>query len=68
VLPSVPPRYATVVAEGEDRCVVTSVGSWSRHFLVWTILLGFDITILGPSELVAEGRAVAGRLGAGFPT
>jgi hypothetical protein len=59
----VPASRVTVTADG-DGCVLTTTGGWSRPFLVWTAMLGFELTVLDPPELVDEARALAGRLAA----
>jgi hypothetical protein len=58
----IPERYAAVTPEGEDACVVTSSGPWSRSFLVWMALLDVPIEVLDPPELVLAARSLAGRL------
>ena len=58
----VPSRYATVERDGEDRCIVTTRGPWSRQFLVWMALLDEPIEILGPPELSATAHALTQRL------
>jgi hypothetical protein len=58
----VPARYATVEPDGDDACIVTTRGSWSREFLVWMALLDEPIEVLGPPELVEAARALVGRL------
>lgn len=57
----VPASRVTVTPDGEG-CVLTTVGGWSHPFLVWTALLGYEMTVLDPPELVAEATALAGRL------
>jgi predicted DNA-binding transcriptional regulator YafY len=58
----VPERYATVEPDGETACIVTTRGSWSREFLVWTALLDAPIEVIGPPELVDAARALVFRL------
>jgi predicted DNA-binding transcriptional regulator YafY len=60
----IPARYATVEPDGEDACLVTTRGHWSREFLVWMAMLDEPMTVLEPPELVDAARAVASRLGA----
>ncbi len=62
----VPSRYAVVEpdAEGEERCVVTTRGPWSEHFLVWMAVLEEPMEILGPPELITAAGRLAGRLSA----
>jgi predicted DNA-binding transcriptional regulator YafY len=60
----VPGRHAVVVPEDEHHCIVTTRGAWSRYFLVWMTLLNEPTEILGPPELIAAARALAGRLSA----
>lgn len=65
VTSQVPRRYATVVADGADHCIVTSVGGWTRPFLVWVAMIDAPLTVLGPPELMAEAQALASRIGVG---
>ncbi len=58
----VPNRYATVAAEGDDACVVSTRGPWSRQFLVWMALLDVPMEVLEPPELVSAARAIVRRL------
>jgi predicted DNA-binding transcriptional regulator YafY len=58
----IPQRYATVEAEGEEACVVTTVGGWSTEFLVWMATLDVAMDVLEPPELAERARSVAGRL------
>jgi hypothetical protein len=58
----IPGRYATVEADGEDACLVTTRGPWSRHFLLWMASLDEPVELLGPPELLDAGRALAARL------
>jgi predicted DNA-binding transcriptional regulator YafY len=62
----VPGRYATVEPEGEDTCIVTTRGAWSRSFLVWMALLDEPIEVLDPPELVDAARTLVARLQAGL--
>jgi predicted DNA-binding transcriptional regulator YafY len=62
VRPRIPDRYATVDADGEGACIVTSTRSWSHEFLVWMALLDLPMEVLGPPELSAAARALATRL------
>ena len=58
----VPARYATVVPDGPDACVVTTTGRWSREFLVWMATLDAELTVLEPPELAEEAARIAARL------
>jgi predicted DNA-binding transcriptional regulator YafY len=58
----VPTRRAIVEPDGEDSCIVTTRGPWSRHFLVWMALLEQPIEVIGPPELVAVAGTLAERL------
>jgi predicted DNA-binding transcriptional regulator YafY len=58
----VPSRYAAVEAEGDESCLVTTRGPWSRHFLMWMALLDAPIEVLGPPELIAAAGTLAERL------
>jgi predicted DNA-binding transcriptional regulator YafY len=60
----VPGRYATVEPDGEDACIVTTRGGWSREFLVWMALLDAPLEVLGPPELADAARALVTRLAA----
>jgi predicted DNA-binding transcriptional regulator YafY len=60
----IPSRYATVEADGEAACIVTTRGPWSRSFLVWMALLDEPMEILEPPELAEAARALVVRLGA----
>jgi predicted DNA-binding transcriptional regulator YafY len=60
----VPSRYATIEPDGEDSCIVTTRGAWSRQFLLWMTLLDEPMQIIGPPELVAVAETLAARLGA----
>ncbi len=62
VAPQVPRRQATVTPDGDGACVVTSVGGWTRRFLVWLTLLDHKVTVLEPPELAVEARSLAARL------
>jgi predicted DNA-binding transcriptional regulator YafY len=55
-------RYATVEPDGEETCIVTTQGPWSRHFLVWAALLDQPMEILGPPELTDVATTLASRL------
>src|SRR5436305_1883077 len=37
--PRVPSRYATVEPDGEEACIVSTRGAWSRNFLFWMATL-----------------------------
>jgi predicted DNA-binding transcriptional regulator YafY len=58
----IPSRYAEVEPDGEEACIVTSRGAWSRGFLVWMATLDEPMEVLDPPELVEVARAVAARL------
>jgi predicted DNA-binding transcriptional regulator YafY len=58
----IPSRSATVEPDGEDCCIVTTRGPWSRHFLVWMALLDQPMEVLGPPELTAVAATLAVRL------
>ena len=60
----IPSRYASVEADGEESCIVTTHGAWSRSFLVWMALLDEPMEVLEPPELAAMARTLASRLGA----
>jgi predicted DNA-binding transcriptional regulator YafY len=60
----VPSRYATVEADGDDACIVTSRARWSHGFLVWMATLDEPMEVLDPPELVGAARTVAARLSA----
>jgi predicted DNA-binding transcriptional regulator YafY len=58
----VPERHATVDADGEDTCVVTTRGAWSRSFLIWMAMLDEPMEVLGPPELAEVARTLVARL------
>ncbi len=60
----VPDRYATVEPDGADACVVTTRGTWSRNFLIWTAMLDEPMEVLGPPELAELARTLVARLSA----
>jgi predicted DNA-binding transcriptional regulator YafY len=60
----VPSRYAAVEPDGEERCIVTTRGPWSREFLVRMALLEEPMEVLGPPELITAAGALATRLSA----
>jgi predicted DNA-binding transcriptional regulator YafY len=60
----IPDRYATVEPDGEEACVVTTRGAWSRSFLVWMAMLDEPMEVLGPPELVEVARSMVARLAA----
>jgi predicted DNA-binding transcriptional regulator YafY len=59
----IPDRYATIEPDGEDACVVTTRGAWSRNFLVWMATLDAPMEVLGPPELAETARRLVARLG-----
>lgn len=59
----VPASRATVTRDGEDACFVTTVGGWSKSFLVWMALMDLELTVLDPPELVDAARTIVDRLG-----
>ena len=60
----IPARYATVEADGDATCIVTTRGGWSRQFLVWMALLDAPIEVMDPPELAQAARTLVTRLGA----
>lgn len=58
----IPAGYAAVEGDGDDSCIVTTRGPWSRQFLVWMALLDAPIEVLGPPELTAAAQALGSRL------
>jgi len=58
----IPIRWAEVEPDGEEACVVTSRGAWTRGFLVWMATLDEPMEVLAPPELVEVARAMAARL------
>ncbi len=63
----VPSRYASVEPDGDESCIVTTRGAWSRQFLVWMALLDESMEVLGPPGLIATARTLATRLSAAAP-
>ncbi len=41
---------------------MTTVGSWTRSFLVWTALLDAPVEVLDPPELADAARTLVARL------
>jgi predicted DNA-binding transcriptional regulator YafY len=60
----IPDRYATIEPNGEDACIVSTRGPWSRSFLVWMATLEAPIEVLGPPELADAARALVARIAA----
>ncbi|MFL5859460.1 MAG: helix-turn-helix transcriptional regulator [Solirubrobacteraceae bacterium] len=60
----IPTRYASVEADGDDTCIVSTRGWWSREFLVWMALLDAPMEVLDPPELVEAAKSLVQRLGA----
>jgi predicted DNA-binding transcriptional regulator YafY len=60
----IPERYATIEPDGEDACIVSTRGAWSRNFLFWMAMLDEPIEVLGPPELADAARTLVTRLGA----
>jgi hypothetical protein len=60
----IPARYADVEPDGEEACVVTSRGAWSRSFLVWMATLDEPFEVLGPPQMVDAARSMSARLAA----
>jgi predicted DNA-binding transcriptional regulator YafY len=58
----IPTSRATVEPDGEDACIITTVGPWTRDFLVWAALLDVDLEVLGPPDLAQLASAVGARL------
>jgi predicted DNA-binding transcriptional regulator YafY len=58
----IPARYASIEPDGEDACIVTSQGAWTRGFLVWMATLDEAIEVLDPPELVEAAQTIAARL------
>jgi predicted DNA-binding transcriptional regulator YafY len=58
----IPARYVSVEPDGEDACVVSTRGPWSRSFLVWMALLDEPMEVLDPPELVEAADAMVARL------
>ena len=59
-----PSRYVKVEPDGQNRCIVTTRGSWSRHFLASVALLEEPMEILGPPEMTNVASDLANRLAA----
>jgi predicted DNA-binding transcriptional regulator YafY len=57
-----PARVVTVEADGEDACIATSTGPWTRWFLIGAATLDVELELLGPPELVAAAATLAARL------
>ena len=60
----IPSHSATVEPDGEEACIVTTRGPWSRSFLVWMAMLDEPMEVLGPPEFAEVAGALAARLSA----
>jgi predicted DNA-binding transcriptional regulator YafY len=60
----VPSRRASIEPDGEDRCIVTTHGPWSRHFLLWMALIEEPLELLGPPEMIESAQTLARRMAA----
>jgi predicted DNA-binding transcriptional regulator YafY len=58
----IPARYATVEAESEGTCIVTTRGAWTRQFLVWMADLERSFEVLEPAEFREAGARLADTL------
>ena len=58
----IPARYAVVEPEGEDTCIVTTRGAWTRQFLVWMAVLERPFAVLEPPEFRETGARLADTL------
>ncbi len=58
----VPERYATVEPDGDEECIVTTRGAWSRNFLIWMAMLDEPMEVLDPPELAEVARNLVARL------
>jgi predicted DNA-binding transcriptional regulator YafY len=57
-----PRRVAEIEPDGEDCCVISSHGPWSRFFLFRTAMLEVPMEVLGPPELIEAARALGTQL------
>jgi predicted DNA-binding transcriptional regulator YafY len=60
----IPSRYVAIEPDGDDACVVSTRGQWSRSFLVWMATLDAPMQVLGPPEMAQAARALVERLSA----
>ncbi|MFL5863117.1 MAG: helix-turn-helix transcriptional regulator [Solirubrobacteraceae bacterium] len=60
----IPTRYASVEPDGDNGCIVSTRGWWSREFLVWMALLDAPMEVLDPPELVEAAKSLVQRLAA----
>jgi predicted DNA-binding transcriptional regulator YafY len=60
----IPSRYAVIEPDGEDACIVSTRGQWSRSFLMWMAALDVPMEVLGPPEMASAARTLAERLSA----
>jgi predicted DNA-binding transcriptional regulator YafY len=58
----IPGRYAAIEPDGDEACIVTTRGAWSRSFLVWLAMLDEPMEVLGPPELADAARSLVARL------
>jgi len=55
-------RWVTIEPAGEDACVVSTRGPWSRMFVMHLATLEAPMQVLGPPELVEAARALGAQL------
>ena len=57
-----PPGSATVEADGPEHCIVTAGGDDPEHMVVYLATVGHEFDVLGPPEVIAAVRMLAGRM------
>jgi predicted DNA-binding transcriptional regulator YafY len=62
-----PNGFASVEAQSEEICLVTTSGPWSLRALFWIAQLEHPIEIVGPAELIEQTAVLSRRLGAALP-
>ena len=58
----IPGRWLSVEPDGEEACIVTTRGPWSRMFVMHMATLEVPMHVLGPPELVEATRLLGSRL------
>jgi predicted DNA-binding transcriptional regulator YafY len=58
----VPERWATVEADGDAACVVSTRGPWRDSFVVWMATLDAPFAVIDPPELRERAQTMGERL------
>ncbi|SDP26683.1 HTH domain-containing protein [Nakamurella panacisegetis] len=63
----VAPDSVTVAPDGENSCLVSTVGPWSITFLIWMTLLDEPMELLGPPDFIDAAKSFVNRLAGALP-